>query len=208
MAITDADALIEVQWRLIEDAGLTSGLWTLPEIAGYFNQRQNRFNRDTFLLLAQEPIAATVGVSTYTLPDDWIATQRVSWRTAGGFFCPIDRGDRFSATILLPPTGGPLRPVLYDDHAGGSHQIELFPTPLTDGTINLLYASTLEVLNFAGTNDLFDLPDDFVPYIVYGVLADCLSKDGRGQDLTRSAYCQLRYEEGVALAAFFLAGWV
>ena len=209
MSITDADQLLEVQWRTVEDAAFTSGLWTLTEVAAYFYQRQNLFNRDTFLLLAQMPgIAATNGVAAYDLPDDWIATQRVTWKTVAGVITPIARGDRFSANTLIGSAGGPSKPIVYDDHAGGSRRIEIFPTPTADGTIGLLYASVLEILNFDGTGDIFDIPDDFVPYVMYGVLEDMLSKDGRGRDLARAAYCRARYDEGVALAAFFLGGFV
>ena len=45
MAITDADQLAEIAWRVVEaDTTFTSGLWTVTEIANYFNQRQNHFN--------------------------------------------------------------------------------------------------------------------------------------------------------------------
>lgn len=213
MAITDADQLAEIIWRLVEDGALTSGLWTLSEIAGLFNQRQNRFNRDTFLMLAEMPgIAATAGTAAYDLPDDWIATQRVTWKSVAGVISPLDRGDRWAAAALIDQTNPPTKPIMYDDHAGGSRRIEIFPTPATDGTIGLLYASVLELLNFnPAAPDIFDIPDDFVPYVLYGVLEDLLSKDagtGRGRDLGRAAYCRARYEEGVAVAALFLGGFV
>jgi hypothetical protein len=50
-------------------------------------------------------------------------------------------------------------------------------------------------------------PNDFTPAIKYGVLADMLSKVGRGQDLTRAAYCESRYQEGVEAAKIMLSGW-
>lgn len=209
MSVTDADQLAEVQWRLVEDAALSSGIWTLAEIAGLFNQRQNRFNRDTFLVLAQMPgIAATAAIQGYTLPDDWIATERVTWKGSDGVVHAMARGDRISAALLIGASGGPSRPTLYDDHASGSRGIEIFPTPTENGTIGLIYASLLELLNFDPNNpDIFDVPDDFVPYVAYGVLEDLLSKDGRGQNLGKALYCRQRYEEGVALAALFLGGF-
>lgn len=205
MAITDADQLVEVEWRLIEDASLSSGLWSLAEIASLFNQRQSRFNRDTFLLLAQVPLAVGSGTTVVALPDDWIATQRVSWRSAAGIFSQVDRSDRYSNYALQP---GGNKPLLYDDHAAGPRTLELYPVPTGDGVISLLYAAVTSTLNFVLAADIFDLPDDFVPYVTYGVLADLLSKDGRAQDLGRAGYCDRRYEEGVGLAALFLGGFV
>lgn len=207
MSITDADQLVEVQWRTVEDAALSSGLWTLAEIAGYFNQRHNRFNRDTFLILAQmPPIVGVNGTLAYDLPDDWIATQRVTWKTPAGAISSLARGDKFQADLLAPNS---LRPIMYDDHYGGSRRIELFPTPQTDGTIGIVYACVLELLNFnPAVPDIFDIPDDFIPYITYGVLEDMFAKEGRGRDLARAAYCRARYDEGVAVAALFLGGFV
>lgn len=213
MAITDIDQLDEVSWRLVEnDPTFPSGLWTVAEIAAAFNDRQNRFNRDTKLLLAHQPIAATSGTAQYTLPDDWIATQRVTWTdTPTGRTTPMDRSDRYAAQHGIAPSGvgAPSRPTTYDDHSGGTLTVEVFPTPATDGTLGLLYASTLSELHFdSGTPDLFDTPDEFVPYITYGVLADLLMKDGRGQNRQLAAYCESRYTEGVALAALLLAGFL
>lgn len=52
-----------------------------------------------------------------------------------------------------------------------------------------------------------EAPDDFCPAIKYGVMADMLSKVGRGQDLVRAAYCESRYQEGLEAANIILAGW-
>lgn len=212
MAITDADVLVEVQWRLLEDAALTSGLWTLTEIAALFNQRQNRFNRDTKLMLAQAAIPVAAAAPTAAYPQDWIATARASWKdTASGVATPVDQSDLFAAQMGLPSAAGaaPLVPVIMDENVGGTLTTNLFPPPVGDGTLNLLYASTLELLNFnPAAPDIFDVPDEFVPYLVYGVLEDLLSKEGRGQDLARAAYCRERYDEGVLVCAIMQAGFL
>lgn len=205
MAVTDADALAEVQWRLLEDAGFSSTLWTTAEIYARFNERQNRFNRETFLLLAiMPPIVGVAGTAQYALPDDWIATQRVSWRSAAGAYSSMHRMDRFQAAMLA---SGATRPLTYDDTSAGQKTIEVAPAPQTNGTLNLLYACVLETLGFGVNPDIFDIPDDFVPYVVYGVLEDLFSKDGRARNLPMAAYCRDRWDEGVALAGMFLAGW-
>lgn len=209
MAVQDSDQLTEVQNRLLEDAAFTSGLWTLQEVYDRFNERQNRFNRDTKLMLAHEDLTVHTGDVQVTLPPDWIATQRAAWQGSNGQFTPVDRSARFAAAMGIASGATPTRPVLMDDNSGGTLTAELFPVPTENGTLRLLYASVLEVLNFApATPDLFDIPDDFVPYVTYGVLADLLGKEGRGRDLARAGYCQMRYEEGVALAAVLLGGFL
>lgn len=210
MSVTDADALVEVQGKLLEDAAFTSGLWTLAEVAAYFNERQSRFNRDTKLMLAHEDIAVAAATVDVPLPPDWIATQRAVWKdNASGVFTPLDRSSRYAALMGINTNALPTKPLLIDDQSGGTLTAELFPVPAADGILRLLYASVLEVLNFDPANpDVFDVPDDFLPYIMYGVMADMLAKDGRGRDLFRANYCENRYSEGVAIAAIMLGGYL
>lgn len=204
MAVTDADQFQEVQGKLLEDASFSSGLWTLQEVYDRFNERQNRFNRDTLMMLAVEDLTVTSGSVQATLPPDWIATQRASWKGSNGVFTPVERSTRFAAMMGIAAGATPTRPMLMDDNCGGTLTAELFPVPTEDGLFRLVYASTLEILNFSGAGDIFDIPDDFVPYVCYGVLADLLSKEGRGRDLARGGYCEMRYQEGVLLAALLL----
>lgn len=212
MAITDADQLAEIAWRVVEaDTTFTSGLWTVTEIANYFNQRQNQFNRDTKLMLAHQPLAFTAGQTVADLPQDWIASLNGSWTDSPtGKSTTVAAGDRYAAEKGISATNNPpLRPIIFDDGSAGPLKLELFPVPVTDGELELLYASVLAALAFdPGTPDIFNLPDEVVPYVTYGVLADMLSKDGRGQDLARAAYCEQRYQEGVALAAVLLEGFL
>lgn len=43
------------------------------------------------------------------------------------------------------------------------------------------------------------IPNGAVPYLAWGVLEKLLSNDDENKDLARAAYCQARFEEGVAL---------
>lgn len=205
MSTTDSDQLIEVAQRVIDNVTFTSGLWTVLEVANYFNQRQNRFNRDTKMLLAHQPVAGVNGTAEYDLPDDWIATQRATW-TQDGVTSPVTKSSRFEAAKGLTAPTLSDRPIIFDDSSLGTRRVELFPTPTADGSLDVLYACVLEVMAFDGSNDIFDVPDEFVPFVTYGVLADMLSKQGRGMDLARAKYCEERYQEGVLIAGVLLEG--
>lgn len=212
MSVTDADQLSELAWRLVEsDTTFTSGLWTVAEIANYLTQRQNRFNRDTKLMLAHQPLAFTAGQESAALPPDWIASLNGSWTPdASGIATTVQPGDRYAAEKLIAAGNNPpSQPTIMDDQNGGPLTVELYPVPAEDGQLELLYASVLEALACDPLNPvLFEIPDDFVPYVTYGVLADMLSKEGRGRDLARAQYCEGRYNEGVALAAILLEGYL
>jgi hypothetical protein len=45
-----------------------------------------------------------------------------------------------------------------------------------------------------------NIPDDFTWIVKWGALADLLSKDGPARDPQRAAYCEQRYQTGVAIA--------
>ncbi|PYQ25568.1 MAG: hypothetical protein DMF56_27190 [Acidobacteria bacterium] len=207
---TDADVLADLEWRHTEDATFSSGLWTLPEIANYLTERQNRFNAAMGLVFARGTIVVDAN-SKAALPADWIATRRVSWQPSSGSLAgrafSVNRGDRF--TDYAVHQAGATQPLSYDDHSGGTRVLELLPPSFaSSGNIDLLYVSTLTALALnPATPVAFSVPVDFVPYLVYGVMADMLGKAGRGQDLERARYCAARWEEGLALAALLLEGF-
>ena len=47
---------------------------------------------------------------------------------------------------------------------------------------------------------LMGVPDDFTWAVKFGAMADLLGADGPAKDSQRAAYCQRRWEEGIALA--------
>jgi hypothetical protein len=53
----------------------------------------------------------------------------------------------------------------------------------------------------------FSIPDEFLPALKWGVIADMLKKVGRAQDLARAEYAENRYTEGVEAARIMLRGW-
>ncbi len=208
---TDADCLADIIWRHTEDATLSSGLWTLAEVATYLTERQDKLNAAVGLVVARASAVAIDVNSQATFPADWVATRRVSWRPTSGALADrsfsITRGDRFSDYATHQSTA--TRPLAFDDHSGGTRMLELLPAEFSSsGNLDLLYISTLTAfaLNAAAPVSV-SLPADFTPYIVYGAMADMLSKAGRGQDLERAKYCELRYAEGIVIAGLMLEGF-
>jgi len=56
------------------------------------------------------------------------------------------------------------------------------------------------------TTDLVTTPDSFVRYVAYKVLSKAWAKEGDGQDMERSNYCNLRWKRGLALARRIVYG--
>lgn len=71
------------------------------------------------------------------------------------------------------------------------------PVPLNAFTAELLYAQRDSAL--LALNEGFLLPDPFLTYLKYAVLAQCFGKDGEMRDPGRAQYCQQRASLGVQI---------
>jgi hypothetical protein len=208
MAVTDQDQLLELQAVLQEDATFSNGLWSLTEVLTYFNQRQYRFLFETKILAAWALIPWIPGEAQQPLPVDWITTIHAAWQAlASGEWTPLPASDTFELDRLLGPTGAVTHalPQAYQEDTPETLTITIAPIPSASGQVELIYVPLSEILS--GQGQLFDVPDDWVPYLKYGVYADMLGKTGRGQDLLRARYAEQRYQEGIVLAQSLLQGW-
>jgi hypothetical protein len=213
MALTDKNILSEIQLHLLEpdDAGVSipSGLWTITEIINYCNQRQNRFLKETALLLSQLPIVVTSGQTQITLPDVWIATQRVSWKdNVTGLGNSVAKGSVLESDLAQPgwETTVGTRPLTFSDaDAPATLLAYLMPGPPNAGVLTLLCIGLAGALD--GTGEIWTVPYEFVPSIKYGVLADMLIKAGRAHDADRAVYCEMRYQEGIEAAKVMMESW-
>ncbi len=213
----DNALLDEIQSTLLEprDAGVTipSGLWTPEELLAYLNQRQNRFLKTTLLQVGLADITVTAGVARYALPDDWLTTVDVFWRSSTGVYTPLLRGDSFEADHGLDDwatTRG--TPLLYLDEDSPLLTIRLAPLPIANGRLLLFYvpqaAPLVSAADPANENHVLTVPDEYAHAAgKYGVLAEAFGKDGRGADPSRAAYCEGRYQLGVEMAQILLTGW-
>jgi len=211
MAVLDTEVLDELQQHLLEgvDSGVTvqSGLWTPAELLDALNDRQVRFLEDTLLLVSPATLLTTPNVLRHDYPSDWICSYDVAYRNADNEWNELAKADGYeadnSSAFEWPIELGP--PLLYTDGELPTLQIQIMPASLDAGVIYILYTANPTELTGAGT--AFTVPDEFVPAVKWGALADLLGKVGRGADPERSQYCESRYQEGVAAAAITLSGW-
>lgn len=205
--VTDSDLLLELQALLIEDASFSSGLWSLSEVLTYLNQRQYRFLKETRATAAWTVLGWIPGQPEGDLPADWIDTLAARWHDlVTDRYHPLAGSDSFELDHYDPQTALTVGlPLGYRRTDGDTMRLTLGPPPIAQGELELIYVSLSEALTGAGI--ALEIPDDWSMYLLYGVLADMLGKDGRGQDLLRARYCDQRYQEGIALAASLTDGW-
>lgn len=210
--ISGQAALQSLQYQVIEppDLGATwpSGFWTRDEILWYLNQRQQRFLKDTGILVGFARYAAQVQM-VQTLPDDWVQTVTLAFVvTATARYRTLVPVDSLEADYGRPSwTDTPGLPEAYIDGDDVSRTIRLVPAPTMAGILEVLYVALAPTIDADGSvGDLFVTPPEFVPYLLWGTLSDMLGKIGRAQDPARARYAEMRYEEGVAVARVLLYG--
>lgn len=205
-------ALQALQYQVVEppDLGATwpSGFWTRTEVLWYLNQRQQRFLKDTGIVVGFARQAAALQLQQ-TLPVDWVQTITLAFiTTATGVYRSLPPIDTLEADFGLstwPSVAG--EPQGYTAGDDVSLTIRLIPAPAAPGTLEIVYiALAAAILGDGSAGDLFVAPAEFVPYLLWGTLADMLGKIGRGQDLPRAGYAEGRYQEGVAIARILLYG--
>lgn len=212
MATTDQSLLQQCQYALLEppDGGQSfpSGLWTRDELLIYANQRQDAFLHDTLLLVGVALLPVAAGSFLIDLPEDWSRTLSVVWRGDDGGVKELQRVDSFEADHADPLWGttGSALPLFYmDDDVPASRQVRIGPAPTGDGDLELLYIPAGTPLN--GNGEILVLPDELAHVVKYGVLAEALSKDGRGRDPSRAQYCEQRVDLAKQAVEIILRGW-
>jgi hypothetical protein len=205
--LTDQDLLDDIQRLVIEppDLGVTwpSGFWTAAEVLGYLNQRQDRFLKSTLLVTSWLMAPVTANQPQQNLPDGWLATRNAFFDT-GTASSPLLEYSRQEADLMASTwesTPGP--PSGYVSNEWATRQVLLIPTPIVSGWLHLFAALTGNP--FDGTGIWVTIPDEFTPYLIYGVLADLYGKQGRAFDPQRRDYCESRFQEGIDTAQVLLS---
>jgi hypothetical protein len=205
--MTDTEILTEVATGVIEDPAYLSGLWTVAEVLGYLNLRNQRFLKRTRVVAAVAIIPWVPGQPEANLPTDWIDTVCCRWHSfVDDSWTSVDGTDSYELDHMTPETTLTVDPPLgYRTSDLETLRIAIGPPPIAPGELEIVYIALAVTLDGTGISP--EIPDMLCPYLKYGVWADMLAKEGRGQDLPRAAYCESRFEEGIALAASLINGF-
>lgn len=207
---TDTALLIDLQRMVIEPDldGTTwaSGLWTFAEILGYCEQRQQQLIRETSLVGGW--LQQGVLPNQEQQPVDATAMQRVwyaVYENAAGRCFPLNPSSRAAADLAIPKWRGGLdTPLVFGWAETETNTLTLMPAPLQGGTLHLYGAVLAETLTGLGVE--LTIPDEWIPTLHFGVLANMLGKQGRAYDPPRAAYCEGRWQEGLQAAHALTAG--
>lgn len=191
--------LEEIQMHMLEsviDDGTTWSLWTNTEVIEYLNQRIAKFLVATGLI--REKVSITGSDAIVPLPADLIEIRRTAWNGTG--LGRVDDWMMDMGSVGWNTSSG--TPYAYIEEPENPLQIQLVPTPSTSGTTEIDYVQLPEDLSVVCAP--IAVPNMFAPYIKYGVMADMFSKQGEANDPERAAYCEERFQEGIALARLLM----
>jgi len=209
--MTDQDVLNELQYVVAEapdhGASWPSGLWTTDEVIAYLNQRQQWFLRDTGVLLSFGTLSTVPQTIQHVLPTDFIRAHRVVWRTVANVRTPLFRKENWEIDISTPtwPYILATHPVFYQATESPSLELRTSPAALDAGLLDISYVARPTTVSNSGVT--LTVPDEYVPTLKYGVLADMFSKVGRANDPARAKYCEARFQQGLVEARMLLQEW-
>jgi hypothetical protein len=211
--VADSAVLEEIQYHMLEapDLGVTwaDDMWTATEVIQYANLRQERFLKEAPVLLGRAEIVNSAALAQ-PLPEDWMITYRLIWKDDNGDRIILPRVDHheLDAALSTWPTGTAAQPQVYADTDMSTLSIHVAPIPTNGGEFEILYVPSAPTLDGLGVDSIFMVPEEFVPYIKYGIMADMYSKNGRAHNPALAAYCEGRFQEGIQMVLSMVRGWV
>jgi hypothetical protein len=196
--VTSAQLLQAAKYLCIEpnpdnDTDFTDG-FSLTDFNNSFTQRRNQFLLETGITISQPTAQVVVaGEGRVVVTDDSIIDiRRATWTDLDGNVTQLLRQDAFASLAFSPSwpqsSGTPQSYSIYPDPL---LTLQLIPPPVDNGTL------TLQTISSGS------LPDDFMPYILWGVLGDMLRSPGPLQDSLRAEYAEARFKEGVIVGKQF-----
>lgn len=209
--MTDQTLLTALQYALVEapngGASWPSHLWTRDEVLGSVNQRQSRLLKESLLLITRlEPLTVGIGQTRVALPADLLRIVDLVWRGSDGIVRDLQRSEAFEVDHMIPTwETAQTAPLVYMEYDALTLEVQIAPACTVEGTLEILYVP--KGTEVAGNGTPLAVPDEWAHLLKYGVLADLLGKDGRGQDLARAQYAEDRFQLGIELTRILLEGW-
>lgn len=203
--LTDTNLVTDIQYALLEPATGTSWTgseqFTLSQVSNALQRRRDQFLVETGCHLTE--VTTAVGsppAGRQVLTDSVIDVRRAVWQSAEGYYTILWRDDEHAAQSYDESwLQNPGTPNSYSVSASPPLTVQLFPPPISSGDLNLITVSSGAALDPAN-GVVMGIPNDFCWVVKWGALADLLGKDGQAYDPARAAYCEQRWQEGIALA--------
>lgn len=199
-----------INFHLIEEISLgnpTSEVTSLSEILRFARNRVNQFQFQTGLVLSKKNFnmnppndnkvviddeildivrAAYVDLDELQNPNEIFVLRREDEDSIGN-----SSRNAFNTTTD--------RPTFYAVVLGNLNTVKIYPLPANLGQLEIISVNGIPASTVISLNTTIGIPDNLVPYIKWGVLADIYSKDGIAHNPSMSSYCEQRWNEGIII---------
>lgn len=184
---------------LMEDGGFQLGLITDSEFYSLAGEVLLDFCSKCGFVKFDSPVSMTATSDVYVVPDTMGEVQSV---LANDTYLFDTSGYYLDNTNATWPSAQDDFPSEWREDEMVPKRIQITPIPNVSGTIDLLGTQLpSNITGISGTTTVEIVPDSFVPYLKYGILAQIFTQDGECKDMNKAQYCQARYAEGIGLAA-------
>lgn len=204
-SLTDQDVYSRLQYHLLEEQLANAGVLTTQFSSTAFVNSVER-KRDEFLFRTnsvRSVISVSVAPNTgsIALPQNVMEVQRAYWLPASnGQVQPLFRGDQFGKSAFYSMPVAATDPQVYSAGVEPPLLVELYPNPAVNGNVEMVTINSQAALSAANPTTLY-LPQDCIPGIAWGAIADLLDSNAEASDSGRAAYARQRYEMYCELAS-------
>lgn len=198
------DRLNFILFEEISEISPTSDLTSLDEILKFARNRINQYQLRTGLIISKQVVdLASPPINKVKIADEIIDPIRVGFIDSAVSnktykLRKEDEGSLSSNSNSSLNTTSAI-PNFYTSALGTLNEISIYPPPLNLGKLEILSINGIPIASAIELTSIIPLPNNIIPYILFGVLADIFFKDGLGNDAARAEYCESRFEEGVVI---------
>ncbi len=199
-----------INFHLIENITIlnpTSEITNLNEILRFARARINQYQYETKLILSRKEFTMNPPNDNVVIIDDEIidivrvgyidfdelknpdeihVLNKTDEDSIGQFF-----RNAFNTTTNIP--------TFYASILGNLNTIKIYPLPANLGALEIISVNGIPSITIINIGTKVGIPDNLVPYIKWGVLADVYSKDGVAYNPSMAAYCEERWREGIII---------
>lgn len=183
------------------DINSTSEITSIVEILKFARNRINFFQYLTSLVISKNTYNfAEAGINQLIINDEVIDIVRVAYLIDSKYYNLRKEDEQdiaFNDSKVFNTTKN--IPDYYTTLLGSLNQIFIYPPPANLGQLEIISINGIASSITLALDTKIPLPNNLVPYIKYGILADIFSKEGVGQDLARASYCEERWREGIQI---------
>lgn len=171
---------------------------TIANYSKAIEAKFNQFQQATNLVMEihEEDIPANQNI--VELPSGVIDIIRISF-TEDNIETILDQADEQEITLNSNYANEVGTPLFYSTIYKETKNLFICPTPANVGTIKILYITGIDSEPIDEEDTIINLPNNLVPYIKFGILADIFNNEGVFHDPVRAAYCNKRWQEGILI---------